>query len=91
MTSLPFSLFIIMSTPSCKLLVATPTIAKGRKIVLSSPSQDSEESDSDGSWTGFEDIAGAGPSPSADGANLANLDPRVQEGGLEVEGGPSGV
>ena len=76
-----------MSSPSRKIVVATPTMAKGRRIVLSSPSQDSEEGDSDGSWTGFEDIVGTGAS---DRANSAGVDPPVQEADLEVEGVPFG-
>jgi len=76
-----------MSSPSRKIVIATPTIAKGRRIVLSSPSQDSEESDSDGPWTGFEDIADAGAS---DRANSAGVDPRMQETSSEGEGVPFG-
>ena len=76
-----------MSSPSCKIVVTTPTIAKGRRIVLSSPLQESEESDSDGPWTGFEDIVGVGTSGRA---NSAGVDPRVQEVSSEVEGVPFG-
>src|SRR5882672_12536123 len=76
-----------MSSPSHKIVVATPINAKGRRIVLSSPSQDSEESDSDGPWTGFEDVAGAGTSGRA---NSAGVDPHMQEVSSEVEGVPFG-
>jgi len=65
-------------------------INKTRRIVLSSPSQVSGDSDSEQSWAEFEGIADAEGSSSPGGVNFAVVVPREQEASSEVEGVPSG-
>jgi len=80
-----------MSSPLHKIIVATPIIAKGRRIVLSAPLEDSKESDSEGSWAEFKGIADTGGSSLPDEASLAVVDPRAQGVQSEVGGGPTGA
>ena len=87
---MPF-LVATMSTPTSKLLVGTPVISKSRRIVLSSPSQDSLDSGSEWSWAKFEGIADAEGSSSLDGVSVVELGPCVPEAGSEVEGDSPGA
>jgi len=77
-----------MSTPTSKLLVGTPVVSKSRRIVLSSPSQDIPDSDSERSWAEFKGITDMG---ALDGASLASMDSPVQELQSGIVGESSGA
>ena len=80
-----------MSTPTSKLFLGTPVINKSRRIILSSPSQDSGDSESEWSWDEFEGITDTEGPSSPGGANLAVVVPHMQEVSSEVKGVPSGA